>query len=164
MWWRTFLGYLQFLFWIPASHTFEISGRYFADIYHNTHKTHEGRAGNSRMTTQTRPGDLLKIVHKETGMWYYVWRGDACRHVNVRGMLRCVEHPYMLPGSTTDEGEGIYASFGLTKQVADAHGAYAIRLIPLRIRGSQVPVFTRQLHYARPLWVLMTALWVWMCM
>lgn len=138
---HTLLGLLQILTWVPKHHVFMISGRYFEDIYRNTLKKHEGRAGNSRMATQTHPGDLLKIVHEGTGRWYYVWRGHTCPHNSVVMMLQCPSHPNMLPGSSIQDRGRIYADFGLTEAVAAECGAHAIRLTPVRLGPFKLPIF-----------------------
>lgn len=112
-----------------AEKTFDISGRYFQDIAQGP-KTHEGRGGNSRMATATKPGDWLRIT--QGWRWYLVRRGEACHHNSVEGLLTCPQHPNMLPGTNAvaDQIE-VYRRFGLTPEVARTHGALAIRLTPM---------------------------------
>lgn len=111
--------------------TFNISGRYFLDIWLNNPKKYEGRAGNSRMVMETNENDLFKIVHPWTGIWYFVKRGKVCIHSTLGDMLRCPKHPVMLPGTLELANQlKIYEGFGITPDVTAKFGVYAIRLIP----------------------------------
>jgi hypothetical protein len=115
----------------PLNRTFNISGRYFLDIWLNNPKKYEVRAGNSRMVLETNEYDLLKIVHPFTGIWYFVKRGKACIHNTLEFALRCPKHMVVLPGTLELADQiKIYEGFGVTSDVTAKFGVYAIRLVP----------------------------------